>query len=94
MDTQGLPVELQVEKELGVTGGKTEAIKEFGVERIVSECKKVVEKGQQNGKVDIHLECHLIMKKHIGHSKMNSLKENGRFSKMHMKIKFWKKILP
>ncbi|MFQ5781825.1 MAG: isoleucine--tRNA ligase [Nitrosopumilus sp.] len=43
-DTQGLPVELQVEKELGVTGGKTEAIKQFGVERIVSECKKVVEK--------------------------------------------------
>ena len=43
-DTQGLPVELQVEKELGVTGGKNEAIKEFGVERIVSECKKVVEK--------------------------------------------------
>ncbi|MBT5201303.1 MAG: isoleucine--tRNA ligase, partial [Thaumarchaeota archaeon] len=43
-DTQGLPVELQVEKELGVSGGKTEAIKEFGVERIVSECKKVVEK--------------------------------------------------
>jgi len=43
-DTQGLPVELQVEKELGVTEGKSEAIKEFGVERIVSECKKVVEK--------------------------------------------------
>ncbi|MDF2427965.1 MAG: isoleucine--tRNA ligase [Nitrosopumilus sp.] len=43
-DTQGLPVELQVEKELGVTGGKSEAIKEFGIERIVSECKKVVEK--------------------------------------------------
>jgi len=43
-DTQGLPVELQVEKELGVTGGKSEAIKEFGVEKIVSECKKVVEK--------------------------------------------------
>jgi isoleucyl-tRNA synthetase len=43
-DTQGLPVELQVEKELGVTGGKSEAIKEFGVKRIVSECKKVVEK--------------------------------------------------
>ena len=43
-DTQGLPVELQVEKELGVTGGKTEAINQFGVERIVSECKKVVEK--------------------------------------------------
>jgi isoleucyl-tRNA synthetase len=43
-DTQGLPVELQVEKELGVTGGKTEAIKEFGIEKIVSECKKVVKK--------------------------------------------------
>jgi isoleucyl-tRNA synthetase len=38
-DTQGLPVELQVEKELGVTGGKSVAIKEFGIERIVSECK-------------------------------------------------------
>ncbi|MDH3278120.1 MAG: isoleucine--tRNA ligase [Nitrosopumilus sp.] len=43
-DTQGLPVELQVEKELGVTGGKTEAIKKFGIEKIVSECKKVVKK--------------------------------------------------
>ena len=43
-DTQGLPVELQVEKELGVTGGKTEAINQFGIERIVAECKKVVEK--------------------------------------------------
>ena len=43
-DTQGLPVELQVEKELGVTGGKTEAIKKFGVEKIVSECKNVVKK--------------------------------------------------
>lgn len=43
-DTQGLPVELQVEKELGVTGGKTQAIKEFGVEKIVQECKKVVQR--------------------------------------------------
>jgi len=43
-DTQGLPVELQAEKELGVTGGKTQAIAEFGVERIVAECKKVVAK--------------------------------------------------
>ncbi len=43
-DTQGLPVELQVEKELGVTGGKTEAIKQFGIERIISECKRVVTK--------------------------------------------------
>ncbi len=43
-DTQGLPVELQVEKELGVTGGKTEAIKKFGIEKIVSECKNIVKK--------------------------------------------------
>jgi len=43
-DTQGLPVELQVEKELGVKGGKTEAIKEFGIEKIVAECKNVVKK--------------------------------------------------
>ena len=44
MGYSGLPVELQVEKELGVTGGKTDAIKQFGIERIVAECKKVVEK--------------------------------------------------
>ena len=43
-DTQGLPVELQAEKELGVTGGKTEAMQKFGIERMVAECKKVVEK--------------------------------------------------
>ena len=43
-DTQGLPVELQAEKELGVAGGKSEAINEFGIERIVSECKNVVKK--------------------------------------------------
>ena len=29
-DTQGLPVELQAEKELGVTGGKTQIIKSVG----------------------------------------------------------------
>ena len=43
-DTQGLPIELQAEKDLGVTGGKTQAIQQFGVERIVSECKKIVSK--------------------------------------------------
>ena len=43
-DTQGLPVELQAEKELGVTGGKTEAIQKFGIEGIVKECKSVVKK--------------------------------------------------
>ena len=43
-DTQGLPVELQAEKELGVTGGKTEIIKSVGIEKLVSECKSIVMK--------------------------------------------------
>ncbi|HJU13097.1 MAG TPA: isoleucine--tRNA ligase [Candidatus Nitrosotalea sp.] len=41
-DTQGLPVELQAEKELGISGGKSQAIESAGIERIVSECKKIV----------------------------------------------------
>src|SRR5574342_1304379 len=43
-DTQGLPVELQAEKELGITGGKTEILKSFGIEKIVEECKKLIHK--------------------------------------------------
>ncbi|RDJ32626.1 MAG: isoleucine--tRNA ligase [Crenarchaeota archaeon] len=43
-DTQGLPVELQAQKELGVTGGKTEIIKTVGIEKLVSECKVLVKK--------------------------------------------------
>jgi len=43
-DTQGLPVELQAEKELGVTGGKSEVIEKIGVERLVSECKRLVKR--------------------------------------------------
>jgi len=43
-DAQGLPVELQAEKELGVTGGKTQIIKLVGIEKLVSECKKLVQK--------------------------------------------------
>ena len=41
-DTQGLPVELQAEKELGVTGGKNEILEKFGIEKLVSECKRLV----------------------------------------------------
>ena len=40
-DTQGLPVELQAEKQLGITGGKN-GIKEYGVEKLVDECKRLV----------------------------------------------------
>ncbi len=41
-DTQGLPVELQAEKELGLTKGKSEITDDAGIERLVSECKKIV----------------------------------------------------
>ncbi len=43
-DTQGLPVELQAEKELGITGGKSEILKSVGIEKLVEECKKLVKK--------------------------------------------------
>ncbi len=41
-DTQGLPVELQAEKELGISGSKSQVIESAGIEKIVSECKKIV----------------------------------------------------
>ena len=43
-DTQGLPVELQAEKELGVTGGKSEVLEKVGIEKLVEECKRIVKK--------------------------------------------------
>ena len=43
-DTQGLPVELQAEKELGVTGGKSEVVQKVGIEKLVAECKSLVKK--------------------------------------------------
>jgi isoleucyl-tRNA synthetase len=41
-DTQGLPVELQAEKELGLTGSKAENISKVGIEKIVETCKKII----------------------------------------------------
>ncbi|HET6800217.1 MAG TPA: class I tRNA ligase family protein [Nitrososphaeraceae archaeon] len=41
-DTQGLPVELQAEKELGLTGSKTDNLKKVGIEKIVETCKKLI----------------------------------------------------
>ncbi len=41
-DTQGLPVELQAEKELGLTGSKEENITRVGIEKIVETCKKLI----------------------------------------------------
>ena len=46
-DTQGLPVELQAEKELGIKGGKSEILKTSGIEKLVSECKRIVHKYQE-----------------------------------------------
>ena len=43
-DTQGLPVELQAEKELGLTGNKTENINKVGIEKLVETCKSIVKK--------------------------------------------------
>jgi isoleucyl-tRNA synthetase len=41
-DTQGLPVELQAEKELGLTGSKIENIQKVGAERLVQACKDLI----------------------------------------------------
>ena len=41
-DCQGLPVELQAEKELGLTGDKTANLKKIGEEALVAECKKML----------------------------------------------------
>lgn len=43
-DTQGLPVELQAEKELGITGGKSEAVQKVGVKKLIDTCKEIVKK--------------------------------------------------
>ena len=41
-DCQGLPVELEAEKLLGVRGGKRQLLAEVGMERFVEECKKTL----------------------------------------------------
>ncbi len=43
-DTQGLPVELQAEKELGLSGNKWEDLEKVGVDRLVAECKAIIGK--------------------------------------------------
>jgi len=81
-DTQGLPVELQAEKNLGLTGSKAENIKKVGISRIVEECKDLIKKNAEKWiKVDSSLLCRLIMKKHIGPIKTRISKGNGRSSK-------------
>lgn len=43
-DTQGLPIELQAEKELGVSGSKADIVRKVGVEKLVDACKGIVKK--------------------------------------------------
>lgn len=43
-DTQGLPVELQAEKEMGLSGNKWEDLRQVGVEKLVEGCKRLIEK--------------------------------------------------
>ena len=55
-DTQGLPVELQAEKELGLTKGKSEITDDAGIEKLVDECKRIVHKYNEKWvSVDIQL---------------------------------------
>ena len=41
-DTQGLPVELEAEKELGITGNKNQVLSKVGEEALVNKCKEIV----------------------------------------------------
>ncbi len=43
-DCQGLPVELQAEKELGLSGNKWEDLKLIGEEKLVEACKRLISK--------------------------------------------------
>ncbi|MBT3591749.1 MAG: class I tRNA ligase family protein, partial [Candidatus Nitrosopelagicus sp.] len=43
-DTQGLPVELQAEKELGIENGKSDIRTTEDIEKLVIECKEIVKK--------------------------------------------------
>jgi len=43
-DTQGLPVELQAEKELGLKGNKVENLKAVGEEKMIRACKELIKK--------------------------------------------------
>ncbi len=46
-DTQGLPIELQAEKELGVSGNKWEVLKQVGEEKLVEACKNLIQKYEE-----------------------------------------------
>ncbi|MGC9210675.1 MAG: isoleucine--tRNA ligase [Nitrososphaeria archaeon] len=41
-DTQGLPVELEAEKELGITGNKYQVLNKIGEDKLVAKCKELI----------------------------------------------------
>jgi isoleucyl-tRNA synthetase len=43
-DTQGLPVELEAEKELGITGNKYQVLSKIGEDKLVAKCKELIHK--------------------------------------------------
>jgi len=47
-DTQGLPVELQAEQELGLSGNKWENLKRVGEEKLVQACKNLIAKYEKS----------------------------------------------
>jgi isoleucyl-tRNA synthetase len=47
-DCQGLPVELQAEKELGLSGNKWDDLKQIGEEKLVEACKRLIGKYLQS----------------------------------------------
>ena len=47
-DCQGLPVELQAEKELGLSGNKWDDLKQIGEEKLVEACKRLLGKYLQS----------------------------------------------
>lgn len=47
-DCQGLPVELQAEKELGLSGNKWDDLKQIGEEKLVEACKRLLDKYLQS----------------------------------------------
>ena len=48
-DTQGLPVELQAEKELGITDGKSGITTQQQIENLVAQCEKLFQNSIRSG---------------------------------------------
>ncbi len=79
-DCQGLPVELEVEKLLGVRN-KRESIERFGMERFIEECKKAIMRYHNMWlQADSLLGIVSTKKKPTGPTKTNTSNANGKSS--------------